>query len=147
MTFKCGFPIRNSSRNLQAFLFIRIDAGSNPLKPFRWSTPVGDIQNQPFPLSFNNLWNVNFQGLRVASDGGVILIRELDERLGFGELVEEYLTDAHAQSARPPFAELLRQSVYSRLPGYEEVNDSGRPCHDPTLWLIGSKRSAIEARL
>jgi hypothetical protein len=56
------------------FLFIRIDGGSNGLKPLRWSTPVGDIQNQPFPSSFKDLWNVNFQGLRVAFDGGLILI-------------------------------------------------------------------------
>jgi len=36
---------------------------------------------------------VDFQGSRVTLDGGLILVRELDERLGFGELVDEYLTD------------------------------------------------------
>ncbi len=55
---------------------------------------MGDKQNQPFQLSFNASLKVDFQGSRVASDGGLILIRELDERLGFGELVEEYLTDS-----------------------------------------------------
>jgi hypothetical protein len=60
--------------------------------------------------------------------------------LGSGELVEEYLTDARAKNARSHFANLLRLSVYSRLPGYEDVNDTGRPCHDPTFRLIGSKK-------
>jgi hypothetical protein len=111
MTFKRGFPIGTSARNLRAFLFIRIDAGSNALKPLRWSTPVGDIPNQPLHLSFKDLWNVNFQGLRVTSDGGLILVRELDERLGLGELVEEYRSDARPKNARSPFADPLRQSV------------------------------------
>jgi hypothetical protein len=60
--------------------------------------------------------------------------------LGLGELVEEYLTDARAKNARSPFADLLRQSVYSRLPGYGIVSDAGRSRRDPTLWLIGSKQ-------
>ncbi len=83
---------------------------------------------------------MNFQGSRVTSGGGLILIRELDERLGFGELVEEYLTEARAKNARLPFADVLRQSVYSRLAGYEDVNDAERLCHDPTFRLIGSER-------
>ncbi|HEV3276460.1 MAG TPA: transposase, partial [Terriglobia bacterium] len=37
---------------------------------------------------------IDFQGSRVTSDGGLILVRELDERLGFGELIEEHLKDS-----------------------------------------------------
>ncbi len=67
-------------------------------------------QTSPFQLSFNASLRVDFQGSRVTSDGGLILIRELDERLGFAELVEQYLTDSRAKNARLPFADLLRQS-------------------------------------
>jgi hypothetical protein len=35
---------------------------------------------------------IAFQGSRVTSDGGLILVRELDERLGFGELIHQHLT-------------------------------------------------------
>ena len=101
---------------------------------------MGETQNQPFQLSFNASLRIDFQGSRVTSDGGLILIRELDERLGFGELVEEYLTDARAKNARLLFADLLRQSMYSRLVGYEDVNDAERLCHDPTFRLIGSEK-------
>ena len=31
---------------------------------------------------------VDFQGSRVTSDGGLILVRELDERLGLGKLID-----------------------------------------------------------
>ena len=104
---------------------------------------MGEGQNQPFQLSFNRSLRVDFQESRVASDGGLILVRELDERLGFGELfgelIELYLTDPRANNSRFPFADLLRQSVYSRLAGYENVNDAERLSQDPALRLIGSE--------
>jgi hypothetical protein len=41
---------------------------------------MGEIQNRPFQLSFNASLKVGFQGSRVTSDGGLILVRELDVR-------------------------------------------------------------------
>jgi hypothetical protein len=37
-----------------------------------------------FKLSFNAFLKIDFQGSRVTSDGGLILVRELDERLTRG---------------------------------------------------------------
>ena len=82
---------------------------------------MGEIQNRPFRLSFNASLKVGFQGSRVTSDGGLILVRELDERLGFGELIAQHLTDSRGKNAQLGFADPLRQSVYSRLAGYEPV--------------------------
>ena len=48
---------------------------------------MGDAQNQPFQLSFNPRLRIEFQGSRVTSDGGLILVREVDERLGFSDLI------------------------------------------------------------
>ncbi len=112
--------------------------------------PRRETQNQPFQLSFNSSLRVDFQGSRVTSDRGLILIRELDERLGFGELIEQYLTVSRVRNARLPFADLLRQSVYSRLAGYEDLNDAERLSQDPTRRLTGwsaPKRSGIEGQL
>jgi len=113
---------------------------------------MGEKQNQPFQLSFNASLKVDFQGSRVTSDGGLILVRELDERLGFSELIEQHLTDSRGKNTQLPFADLLRQSVYSRLAGYEDVNDAERLCHDPTFRLIGSEKiwdrgAALTSRL
>jgi len=83
---------------------------------------------------------VGFQDTRVTSNGGLLLVRELDERLGFGELIHQHLTDCQANNARFSFADLLRQSVYSRLAGYEDVNDAERLSKDPALRLIGSEK-------
>ena len=43
---------------------------------------MGEKENKPFQLTFNGFLKVDFQRSRVTSDGGLILVRELDERLG-----------------------------------------------------------------
>jgi hypothetical protein len=43
---------------------------------------MGEKQIGHFQLSFNASLKIDFQGSRVTSDGGLILVRELDERLG-----------------------------------------------------------------
>jgi Transposase DDE domain group 1 len=102
---------------------------------------VGEIQNRPFQLSFNSSLKIDFQGSRVTSDGGLILVRELDERLGLNELVNHHLSDSRrGKNIQLPLADLLRQSIYSRLAGYEDVNDAARVSQDPTFWLIGSRK-------
>ena len=88
---------------------------------------MGDSQNQSFQFSFNRFLRVDFQGPRETSDGGLILVRELDEPLGFGELIKQHLADPRGKNTRVPFADLVRQSVYSRLAGYEDMNDAERP--------------------
>ena len=102
---------------------------------------MGEKQNQPFQLSFNSSLKVDFQGSRVTSDGGLILIRELDERLGLEKLIEEQLSDSR-QGLNKQFtlADLVRQSVYSRLAGYEDLNDAEQLAADPTFRLISSPR-------
>jgi Transposase DDE domain group 1 len=113
---------------------------------------VGETQNRPFQLSFNSSLKVDFQGSRVTSDGGLVLVRELDERLGFGELIARHLADPRGKNSQLPLADLLRQSVYSRLAGYEDLNDAERLSQDPTFRLIGSRKiwergAALTSRL
>ena len=102
---------------------------------------MGEKQNQPFQLLFNASLKVDFQGSRVTSDGGLILVRELDERLGLEKLIEEHLSDSRqGMNKQFTLADLLRQSVYSRLAGYEDLNDAERLAADPTFRLISSQR-------
>jgi hypothetical protein len=114
---------------------------------------VGDKRNGPFQLSFNASLKVDFQGSRVTSDRGLILVRELDERLRFRELIEQHLTDSRqGKNTQLPLADLLRQSVYSHLAGYEDLNDAQRLSQDPTFRLIGSEKiwergAALTSRL
>ena len=102
---------------------------------------MGELQTEPFQFTFNGFLKVAFQGSRITSDAGLILVRELDERLGLGTLISEHLNDSR-QGLNTQFslADLLRQSVYSRLAGYEDLNDAVRVSADPTFRLIGSPK-------
>ena len=82
-----------------------------------------------------------FQGSRVTSDAGLILVRELDERLGLEAILTEHLRDSHhGLNTQFPLPDLLRQSIYSRLAGYEDLHDAARLSTDPTFRLIGSPK-------
>jgi hypothetical protein len=52
---------------------------------------MGEKQSEPFQLSFNASLKVDVQGSRVTSNGGLVLVPELDERSGLGELIGEKL--------------------------------------------------------
>jgi hypothetical protein len=114
---------------------------------------VGETQDRPFQLSFNRALKVDFQGSRVTSDSGLVLVRELDERLGLSELMDRHMNDSRrGKNIQLPLADLLRQSIYSRLAGYEDVNDAARLSQDPTFRLIGSRKiwergAALTSRL
>ena len=84
---------------------------------------MGEQQNQAFQFFFNLSLKGDFQGPRVMSDGGLLLVRELDERLGLSELIAEPSTDSRGKNPQLPMADLLGQAVCSRLAGYEDVND------------------------
>ena len=105
---------------------------------------MGKSANQPFQLSFNASLKIEFQGSHVTSDDGLIQVRGLDERLGFGKLIDQHLTDFRREkNTQFPFADLLGQSVYSRLEGYEDLNDWAARRRagvwSATLWLRTSR--------
>jgi len=80
-------------------------------------------------------------------------VRELDERLGLSALMERHLNDSRrGKNTQLPLADLVRQSIYSRLAGYEDVNDAERLSQDPAFRLIGSEKiwergAALTSRL
>ena len=57
---------------------------------------MGEAQNQPFQLSFNPRLRIEFQGSRVTSDGGLLLVRELDKRLGGRRGVREIIGERYS---------------------------------------------------
>jgi hypothetical protein len=67
-------------------------------------------------------------GSVVTSDAGLLAYRELDDALGLSTMAGEVLADARAgKNERHALVGLLRQSVFGRLAGYEDVNDAERP--------------------
>jgi hypothetical protein len=94
----------------------------------------------PIRLSFNSQLRVEFHGATVTSDAGLLLPRELDERLGLGALIEQHLTDPRTgRNSQFPLPDLFRQSLYSRLAGYEDTNDAERLAKDPAFRMLASR--------
>jgi hypothetical protein len=54
---------------------------------------MGDAKSGPVRLSFNPQLRVEFRGATLTPDAGLLLPRELDERLGLSALIEQHLTD------------------------------------------------------
>jgi len=82
---------------------------------------VDEKQNQPFQLSFHASLNGDFQGSRVTLEGGLVLVRELDERLGPSELSEQNLTDSRGKNTQLPLAVLLTppsERLCTQKPGW-----------------------------
>ena len=102
---------------------------------------MGDAKAGPVRLSFNPQLRVEFHGSTVTSDAGLLLPRELDERLGLGALIERHLSDPRTGRNRQfPLADLFLQSVYSRLAGYEDPNDAERLAEDPAFRMLASRK-------
>jgi hypothetical protein len=101
---------------------------------------MGDATSGPVRLSFNPQLRVEFRGATVTSDAGLLFPRELDERLGLSALIERHLSDPRTGYNRQfPLPDLFRQSIYSRLAGYEDTNDAERLAEDPTFRMLASR--------
>jgi len=75
---------------------------------------------------------------------GPLLLRRLDERFGLSTLIGRHLTDPRTgRSCQFPVGDLFRQSVYSRLAGYDDTNDAERLAEDSTFRMLvsGERRS------
>src|SRR6267142_3602885 len=102
--------------------------------------PVGDTKSGPIRLTFNPQLRVEFRGATVTSDAGLLLPRELDDQLGLDALIEHHLSDPRTGHNRQfPLRDLFRQSIYSRLAGYEDTNDAERLAEDPTFRMLASR--------
>lgn len=77
---------------------------------------------------------VNFEAGEVSSDGGVLLVRKLDRRVGLLDAVAHMLTDARdPDRVTHKLADLLRQRVFGLVQGYEDLNDHTTLRNDPLM--------------
>jgi hypothetical protein len=103
--------------------------------------PTGESKSEALRLNFDRRLLLQFRGSTITSDGGLLAYRELDDALDLTAMGADTLGDARTgKNGRHRLAGLLRQSVFGRLAGYEDVNDADRLCRDPAMrWLVGDK--------
>ena len=106
---------------------------------------MGDGEKAPLRLQFNPKVRLEFHGSTITSDAGLLAFREFDDALGLTEIAEDHLQESRTgRNILHHLVPLLRQSIYSRLAGYDDTNDAVRLSQDPAMRVIvgwqGSER-------
>src|ERR687884_2211382 len=103
--------------------------------------------NKALRVAFDRRLKLEFHGSRITSDAGLLAFRELDAALGLSEMAADLLADTRTgQNSRHTLIAQLRQSVFGRLAGYEDVNDAERLAYDPAMrWIVGGRAVAHKA--
>src|SRR3954465_13600063 len=102
---------------------------------------AGEEDTAALRVTFDPRLKLEFHGSRVTSDAGLLPFRDLDDALGLTDLAGEVLADTRTgQNSRHTLIAQLRQSVFGRLAGYEDVNDADRLGRDPAMrWIVGGR--------
>jgi Transposase DDE domain group 1 len=105
---------------------------------------TGESKSEALRLDFDRRLMLQFRGSAITSDAGLLPYRELDDAVGLTETGADTLADARTgKNGRHRLAGLLRQSVFGRVAGYEDVNDAERLCRDPAMrWVVGGRAIA-----
>src|SRR5712691_7630493 len=103
--------------------------------------PTGESTGDALRLDFDRRLMLRFRGSVITSDGGLLAYRELDDVLALTTSSGGRLAEPRTgRNRRHLLVGLLRQSVFGRLAGYEDVNDAERLCHDPAMrWVVGGE--------
>jgi hypothetical protein len=114
------------------------------LKAAFMTNPAGESSSEALKLDFDRRLMLQFRGSIVTSDAGLLAYRELDDPLGPSAVASEKVADARTgRNGRQALVGMLRQAVFGRLAGYEDVNDAERLRHDPAMrWIVGGKAAS-----
>jgi len=108
--------------------------------------PKGAGETGDGRLGFDRRVRLEFRGTQLSSDGGLLVMRELDDALGLSGVASAALCDSRrGKNTVHRLDGLFRQSVYGRLAGYEDVNDADRLALDPVLRQVVGGR-AVDAQ-
>src|SRR5215218_10588425 len=98
---------------------------------------MGEAKEPPLRVAFDRRLKLEFHGARITSDAGLLAYRELDDALGLTATAASALAEGRrGGNIRHRLLGLLRQAVYGRLAGYEDVNDAARLARDPAMRAI-----------
>jgi len=103
---------------------------------------MGETRKDALRVNFDRKLKLEFHGVKVSSDAGLLAYRELDDVFGLTDMVACELRDNRTgKNTQHSVRALLRQSIYGRLAGYEDTNDAERLCVDPAMRQIVGERA------
>src|SRR3954470_17199502 len=98
---------------------------------------MGDCPIKPLRPQFDRRLRLEFHGAKLTSDAGLLTYRELDDALNLTTSAAAPMQDQRTgQDSRHSLTALLRQSLYSRLAGYEDLDDADRFRLDPAMRTV-----------
>jgi hypothetical protein len=89
----------------------------------------------------------DFNGGQLTSDGGLILVSEIDRRYRISERVAGCFTDYRAPArVQHELSDLVAQRLYGLVQGYEDLNDHEELRHDPMFGITVGKLESEHER-
>ena len=108
---------------------------------------MGDRRKQALRVQFDGKLKLRFHGAKITSDAGLLAFRELDEAFRLTENASVVLSDPrHGKNTQHTTLAMLRQAIYGRLAGYEDVNDAERLRVDPAMRRVVGGRANTTAQ-
>jgi hypothetical protein len=107
--------------------------------------PTGEADRGALRLDFDRRLLLQFRGSMITSDAGLPPYRELDDAVDLTDTGAATLADGRTgKNGRHRLVGLLRQSVFGRLAGYEDVNDAAlKSCIWPPAFHDRRRRGAL----
>ena len=103
---------------------------------------MGEACKDALRVNFDRKLKLEFHGVKVTSDAGLLAYRELDDVFGLTDMVACKLRDNRTgKNTQHSLLALSRQSIYGRLAGYEDTNDAERLCVDPAMRQVVGGRA------
>lgn len=110
--------------------------------------PEGAVSQQVDRVDFDRRVRLEFRGTQLSSDGGLLVMRELDDALGLSDLAATALRDTRrGRNTVHRLDGLFRQSVFGRLAGYQDVNDADRLALDPVMRQVVDVQAASASQM